>query len=140
MTRRILPRLFLALALSALTLGAAQAGAQYVDESGYAVSGYDPVAFFELKQNPVGQKQPNAKGLYDMSGNVREWTSGCYEGDCSRRVDRGGSWGSGADSVRSAVPRAIAAIIAELERLGHPAVPRQPPADPDIWWERQPGD
>lgn len=44
------------------------------------------------------------------------------------------------DSVRSAVPRAIAAIIAELERLGHPAIPRQTPADPDIWWERQPGD
>jgi len=44
------------------------------------------------------------------------------------------------DSVREAVPGAVAEIIAELERLGYPAVPRQPPIDPDIWWERQPGD
>lgn len=43
-----------------LALGAAQAGEQYVDESGYAVSGYDPVAFFEIEQNPVGERQPPA--------------------------------------------------------------------------------
>ena len=53
-------KLLLASALSLVTLGAAQAGEQYVDETGFAVSGYDPVAFFELKQVPVGQKQPEA--------------------------------------------------------------------------------
>jgi YHS domain-containing protein len=53
-------RLLLASALSVLTLGAAQAGDQYVDESGFALSGYDPVAYFDLKQVPVGQKQPEA--------------------------------------------------------------------------------
>ncbi len=39
---------------------AAHAGPQYVDESKYAISGYDAVAFFELEQAPVGQSQPEA--------------------------------------------------------------------------------
>ena len=46
----------------ALTLmsGAAFAGPQYVDETGYAVSGYDVVAYHGLKQVAVGQSQPRA--------------------------------------------------------------------------------
>lgn len=40
--------------------GAAQAGEQYVDETGYAVSGHDVVAYSELEQAPVGKKQPEA--------------------------------------------------------------------------------
>ena len=40
----------------------------------------------------VGTYGWNAAGLSDMVGNLWEWTSDCWEGDCGRRVIRGGSW------------------------------------------------
>jgi|TARA_R100000988_G_C3972680_1_gene152306 YHS domain-containing protein len=40
--------------------GAAFAGEQYVDETGYAISGYDAVAYFNLPQKDVGMMQPHA--------------------------------------------------------------------------------
>lgn len=39
-------------------VGAAFAGDQYVDDTGFAASGYDVVAYFGLAQNPVGTSQP----------------------------------------------------------------------------------
>ena len=65
--------------------------------------------------HPIGNKEPNGLGIYDMSGNVWEWTCSDWGGyndgkknhaKCSSRgsyrVLRGGSWGNGPASVRSA--------------------------------------
>lgn len=68
----------------------------------------------DYASNPVGKKSPNKLGLYDMSGNVSEWTcsefASQYEGKEStcapvdsrgRRVVRGGFWSNKAKSLES---------------------------------------
>ena len=66
---------------------------------------------------PGGRFKPNAFGLYDMLANVVEWTADCandsykgapttgepwLEGDCSRRMLRGGAWLTAPSNTRSA--------------------------------------
>ncbi len=83
--------------------------------NGYKYSGsntIDDVAWYDNNSSSmahqVGTKAPNELGLYDMSGNVREWCSDLYVSYSSSaetnpyrfRVFRGGSWGYDAQCCR----------------------------------------
>ena len=73
-----------------------------------------------VRTTPVGSYSANAFGLFDVLGNVWEWTEDCWHenyrgapadgspwhgGDCGRRVLRGGSWSGNPRFLRSAARR-----------------------------------
>jgi YHS domain-containing protein len=86
------------------------AGDQYVDSTGYAVSGYDVVAYFSLDQSAVGAAQPeavpgNANITAEYNGATFAFSSEAnrdafladpakfapqYDGHCAYGVSKGG--------------------------------------------------
>ncbi|TDU28152.1 formylglycine-generating enzyme required for sulfatase activity [Panacagrimonas perspica] len=99
---------------------------------------------------PVGSFPPNPWGLYDMQGNVWEWTQDCWHsdytgaptdgsawisgGECEKRVNRGGGWGNHPRTLRVAKRDADSAtgygdafgfrVVRDL-----PAPPDRPPGE-----------
>jgi len=78
---------------------------------------YDASNVATREAQPIGSAKANAFGLYDFVGNAREWVADCYvnnftkapvdgsavtDGDCSRRVIRGGGWASSPVDMRVA--------------------------------------
>jgi formylglycine-generating enzyme required for sulfatase activity len=99
---------------------ACRAGPRDKYYAGNASARLKTCAWFKENANqtthPVGQKTPNAWGLYDMLGNVAEWCNDTYDENYyqqkaaqnphgpppgERRVLRGGSWAGSADACRS---------------------------------------
>ena len=82
----------------------------------------DPQKFFDCNDgyvatSPVATFKPNPWGLYDMMGNVWEWTLDCLNdsqaaapadtaprksGDCNSHINRGASWVNSPQYVRAA--------------------------------------
>jgi len=66
----------------------------------------DPKVYGWFKENsgkkthPVGKKLPNSYGLFDMTGNVWEWTDS-YRETTEGKVLKGGSWRSSINSIKS---------------------------------------
>ncbi|MGB5869228.1 MAG: YHS domain-containing (seleno)protein [Albidovulum sp.] len=103
-------RALLAASLAGFLSSAAFAGDQYIDSTGYAVSGYDVVAYFGLEQTEIGTPQPEGiPGLASITADYNGATFAFateanrdqfladpakyapqYDGHCAYGVSKGG--------------------------------------------------
>ncbi|MCX7824323.1 MAG: formylglycine-generating enzyme family protein [Verrucomicrobiae bacterium] len=81
--------------------------------------------------HPVGEKQPNAWGLYDMHGNVWEWCQDIYRDNYMGAPADGSAWEQAQGSVTNRVLRG-GSWYSEPSALRSPNRGRAPPAYPGI--------
>ncbi len=114
------------------------------EEATAAVAWFQPHA--ETRRHPVGIRRPNQLGIYDMSGNVWEWTWDWQDdyprddktdyrgpGQGRSRVVRGGFWNLAADgmqlgrrfrtfgpySIHAGFPLGAGSALVSVDRLQH---------------------
>lgn len=97
--------------------------------AGYSTYGGSRTGEYRQRTVPVDSFQPNPWGLYQVHGNVWEWTEDCWNpsyagaptdgsawtrGDCGRRVVRGGSWAYAPGDLRSASRGSLGTTIQDV--------------------------